>query len=164
MREASLVAQTVKNLPAVQETRVLPLDWEDPLGKGMAIHSNILAWRTPWTKQPSVLQSIGLQRVGHDWVINTSTSRSMRHLETTRKTKNFMGAKNTARNHRRWWWRWHRLDHRRLWVLWKRIPLQFSHMMDRACWRRCGDRVSQESLSKKKKRRRKQAWRIEELF
>ena len=66
MREASLVAQTVKNLPAVQETRVRPLDWEDPLGKGMAVHSNILAWRTPWTKQPSVLQSIGLQRVGHD--------------------------------------------------------------------------------------------------
>ena len=66
MRGASLVAQMVKNPPAVQETMVRSLDWEDPLEKGMATHSSILAWRTPWKEEPGVLQSIGLQRVGHD--------------------------------------------------------------------------------------------------
>ena len=55
---ASLVAQMVKNLPAMQETRVRSLDWEDPLEKGMA---SILAWRIPWTEQSGGLQSIGLQ-------------------------------------------------------------------------------------------------------
>ena len=63
---ASLVAQTVKNLPAIQETQVSFPGWEDPLGKGMATHSSILAWRIPWTEEPGMLQSIGLQRVGHD--------------------------------------------------------------------------------------------------
>ena len=57
----SLVAQLVKNLPAMQETWVRSLGWEDPLEKGTAIHSNILAWRIPWT-----VQNMGLQRVGHD--------------------------------------------------------------------------------------------------
>ena len=66
MRGASLVAQMVQNPPAVQETMVRSLDWEDPLEKGMATHSSILAWRTPWKEEPGVLQSIGLQRVGHD--------------------------------------------------------------------------------------------------
>ena len=47
---ASLVAQSVKNLPAVQETRVRSLSWEDPLEKGMTTHSNILSWRIPWTE------------------------------------------------------------------------------------------------------------------
>ena len=60
------VAQTVKNLPAMQETRVQFLGWEVPLEKGMAIHSNILAWRIPWTEKPGRLQSLGSQRVGHD--------------------------------------------------------------------------------------------------
>ena len=60
------VAQTVKNLPAVQETWVQALGWEDPLEEGMAIHSNILAWRIPWTEEPGRPQSMGLQRVGHD--------------------------------------------------------------------------------------------------
>ena len=62
------VAQTVKNLPAMQETRVRFLGWEVPLEKRMAIHSNILAWRIPWTEKPGGLQSTGglqLQRVGH---------------------------------------------------------------------------------------------------
>ena len=63
---ASLVAQMVKNLPAVQETQVQSLGQEDPLEKGMATHSSILAWRIPWTEEPSGLQSIGLQRVGHN--------------------------------------------------------------------------------------------------
>ena len=52
MRGASLVAQMVKNPPAVQETWVRSLDWEDPLEKGMATHSSILAWRTPWKEEP----------------------------------------------------------------------------------------------------------------
>ena len=62
----SLVAQTVKNLPAMQETKVQSLGQEDPLEKDMATHSSILAWRIPWTKEPDGLQSIGSQRVGHD--------------------------------------------------------------------------------------------------
>ena len=49
---ASLVAQTVKNLPAIQETCIQSLDWEDPLEKGMAIHSSILAWKIPWREEP----------------------------------------------------------------------------------------------------------------
>ena len=52
---ASLVAQSVKNLPAVQETWVLSLGWEDPLEKEMATHSSILAWRIPWTEEPGGL-------------------------------------------------------------------------------------------------------------
>ena len=56
----------VKNLPAIQETRVQSLSREDSLEKGMATHSSILAWRIPWTEKPGRLQSIGLQRVGHD--------------------------------------------------------------------------------------------------
>jgi len=58
---ASLVAQTVKNLPAVRETQVQSLDWEDPLEKGMAVHSSILAWRIPWTEEPGRLQSMRSQ-------------------------------------------------------------------------------------------------------
>ena len=63
---ASLVAQTVKNLPAVQEIWVPSLVWEDHLEKGMATYSSILAWRIPWTEEPGGLQYMGLQRVGHD--------------------------------------------------------------------------------------------------
>ena len=58
---ASLVAQQVKNLPAMQETRVQSLDWENPLEEGTAMHSSILAWRVPWTEEPSRLQPVGLQ-------------------------------------------------------------------------------------------------------
>ena len=58
-RQASLVAQMVKTLPAVQETQVQSLGWEDPLEKGMATHSRILAWRMPWTEEPGWLQSMG---------------------------------------------------------------------------------------------------------
>ena len=57
----------VKNLPAMQETWIWSLGWEDPLEKRMTTHSCILAWRTPWTEEPGGLQSIGLQRVGHNW-------------------------------------------------------------------------------------------------
>ena len=60
------MAQLVKNLPAMQETQVRSLGWEDPLEKGTATHSSILAWRIPWTEEPGGLQSIGSQGVGHD--------------------------------------------------------------------------------------------------
>ena len=59
----SLVAQLVKNLPALRETQVRSLGWEDPLEKGMATHSSILAWRIPGTEEPGGLQSMELQRV-----------------------------------------------------------------------------------------------------
>ena len=63
---ASLVAQMVKNLCAMQETQVHSLGAEDPLEKGMTAHSNVLAWRIPWTEEPCGLQSMGSQRVRHD--------------------------------------------------------------------------------------------------
>ena len=63
---ASLVAQRIKHLPAMQETRVRSLGWEDPLEKEMAAHSKILAWRIPWTEEPGGLQSLGLQSVRPD--------------------------------------------------------------------------------------------------
>ena len=60
---AFLVAQMVKNLPAMQETQVKSLGREDPLEEEVAIHSTVLAWRIPWTEEPDKLQSMGLQRV-----------------------------------------------------------------------------------------------------
>ena len=62
----SLVAQTVKCLPTMQETRVQSLGQEDALEKEMATHSSILAWKIPWTEEPGRLQSMGSQRVGHN--------------------------------------------------------------------------------------------------
>ena len=61
------MAQMVRNLAAMWETCVRSLGWEDPLEEQMATHSSILAWRIPWTEEPGRLQSIGSQRVGHDW-------------------------------------------------------------------------------------------------
>ena len=58
----------VKNLPAIRDTWVLSLGQEDPLEEGLATHSSILAWRIPWTEEPGGLQSMGLQRVAHDWL------------------------------------------------------------------------------------------------
>ena len=55
----------VKSLPAMREIWVQSLDWDDPLEKGMATHSSILAWRIPWTEEPGGLQFMGSQRVGH---------------------------------------------------------------------------------------------------
>ena len=72
--QASLVAQTVKNLPVMWEIQVHFLGWEDPLEEGKATHSNILAWRIPWTEELGGLQSIGSQRVRHSWGTNTFTS------------------------------------------------------------------------------------------
>ena len=63
----------VKNLPAMQETQVLSLCWEDLLEKGTATHSSILAWRIPWTEKPGGLPSMGSQRVRHNWATNSFT-------------------------------------------------------------------------------------------
>ena len=63
---ASLVAQTVKSLPAIWETWVRSLGQEDPLQKEMATHSSTLAWKIPWMDEPGRLQSLGSQRVGRD--------------------------------------------------------------------------------------------------
>ena len=63
---AFLVAQTVKHLPAMWETWVQPLGWEDLLEEEMATHSSTLAWKILWTEEPGRLQSMGSQRVGHD--------------------------------------------------------------------------------------------------
>ena len=62
----SLIAQAVKNLPSMQEMWVQSLAQENPLEEEMATHSSILAWRILWTEEPGGLQSLGLQRVGHD--------------------------------------------------------------------------------------------------
>ena len=70
---AFLMSQMVTDLPAMQETWVWFLGWVDPLEKGMATHSSILAWRIPWTEDPGGIQSMELQRVEHDWVTNTHT-------------------------------------------------------------------------------------------
>ena len=68
------VAQTVKRLPAKRETWVQFLGWEDPLEKEMATHSSTLAWKIPWTEEPGRPQSMGSQRVRHDWVTSLSLS------------------------------------------------------------------------------------------
>ena len=60
------MAQTVRNLPAMQVTQVQSQGWEDILEKGIATHSSVLAWRIPWMEEPGGLQSMGLQRVRHD--------------------------------------------------------------------------------------------------
>ena len=77
----SLVTQMVKNLPAMQETRVRSLCQADPLEKGMATHSSMLPERIPWTEEPGGLQSMALQRVGHDWATNTFTFSHITFLE-----------------------------------------------------------------------------------
>ena len=63
----------IKNLPAMQETRVQSLGHEDPLEKGMATHCSSLAWRIPWTEEPGGIQSMGSQKVGQDFATNTFT-------------------------------------------------------------------------------------------
>ena len=78
---ASLVAQMINSPPAMQETWVWPLGQEDPLEKGIATHSSILAWRIPWTEEPHRLQSMGSPRVRHNWVTNTHTFEQVRKGE-----------------------------------------------------------------------------------
>ena len=74
LKRAFLVAQMVRHLPAMQETWVWSLGWEDPLEKGMATQSNILAWRISCAEEPGRPQSMGLQRVGHSWATNAHRS------------------------------------------------------------------------------------------
>ena len=72
MNGTSLVAQLVKNLPAMEETQVQFLDWEDPLEKEMATHSIVLVWRVPWTEEPGRLHTAhGVARVRHDLATKT---------------------------------------------------------------------------------------------
>ena len=73
------VAQTVKNLLVMQETWVWSLGWEDPLEKGTATYSSILAWRIPWTERPGGLRSVESQRVGPDWG-TTATATTIKDL------------------------------------------------------------------------------------
>ena len=75
-----LVAQMVKNLPAIQETWVWPLGWEDPLEKGTATQFSVLAWRVPWTEEPGGLQPMGVARVRQDWATNTFSFRTLTFL------------------------------------------------------------------------------------
>ena len=72
------MAQRLKHLPAVQETWVRSLSQQDPLEKEMATHSSIFAWRIPWKEEPGRIQSMGSQRVGHDWA--TSLTHSIPHF------------------------------------------------------------------------------------
>ena len=82
---SSLVAQMVKHLPAMRETQVWSLGWEDPLEKEVATHSSILSWKIPWMEEPGGLQSMGSQRVGHDWATSPLSS------TTPSKTGNHWG-------------------------------------------------------------------------
>ena len=75
---ASLVARMVKHLPAMKETWVRSLGWEDPLEKEMATHSSILAWKIPWMEDTGRLQSTGSQRAGHDWATSLSWRKKVR--------------------------------------------------------------------------------------
>ena len=78
------MVQMVKNLPAIRETQVLPLVWEDTLEKGMATHSNILAWRTLQTEEPGGIRSMGLQRGGYGWT--SLVAQTIKHLSTMWET------------------------------------------------------------------------------
>ena len=75
---ASLVAQSVKNTPAIQETWIQSLGWKDPLEEGKTTHSSSLGWRIPWTEEPGGLQTMGLQRVGHDLATSLSLGQATR--------------------------------------------------------------------------------------
>ena len=81
----SLVAEMVKHLSTMQETQDWALGWEDPLEKEMAIHSSTIAWKISWTEEPGRLQSIGSQRVRHDWA--TSLHFTDTPIHTWRKLK-----------------------------------------------------------------------------
>ena len=86
---APLVDQTVKNLPAMQDTWVQSQGQNDLLEKAMETHSNILTWRNPWTEEPGKLQSLGLQRVWQGWAANTSTSWIVMLIGDSKSIKDF---------------------------------------------------------------------------
>ena len=108
-----LIAKTVKNLPAIQETWVWSLGREDPLEKERATHSSILAWRIPWTEKPGELPSMQSQRAGHNWEANTHATTSMctlhRHtLKERGHKREYMTDDSTYMKLNRetigWWW------------------------------------------------------------
>ena len=92
---ASLVAQLVKNLPAVQETQVRSLGGEDPLEKETATHSSILAWKIPWTEEPGRLQSMGLQRAGHDLATKPPSGSRSYQVEELGSAPSFVGSQSS---------------------------------------------------------------------
>ena len=92
--QTSLAAQTVKHLPTMQETWVQSLSREDPLDKEMATHSSTVAWKIPWMEDPGRLQSMGLQRVGHDWA--TLLCLSLTHWKRPDAGKDWRQKKGTA--------------------------------------------------------------------
>ena len=93
---ASLMAQMVKNPPATWETQFWSLSWEDPLEKGMATHSSILAWRIPKTEKPGRLRAMGSQRVEHNWVNNTNTFSAYKNQKTSFLSKWWRGKSPTS--------------------------------------------------------------------
>ena len=95
--EYSLVDQMVKNLPAMQENWVQTLGQEDPLEKGMATHSSILDWRIPWTEKSDVLQSMGSQRVRHDWVTEQQQRRDSQPAKVMKGVCDFANMDNFVR-------------------------------------------------------------------
>ena len=99
---ASQVAQTVKNPPAVQKTWVQSLGWEDPLEKGTATHSSILAWRIAWTEEPGRLQSRGSQRVGHNWAIKPTHREHLMPVTSFRSCCLFLKPLPAIRSRFRW--------------------------------------------------------------
>ena len=112
---ASLVAQRLKHLPAMWETRVRSLVWEDALEKEMATHSSTLAWRIPWREEPGGLQSTGSQRVGYDWATSLHfTYCCLDHLNENGERKSRMKAKKIKKLlHLSKWmvaWKWWLLD------------------------------------------------------
>ena len=93
------VAQTVKNVTALQETRVWSLGQEDPLEKGIATHSSILAWRSPWTEEPGGLQSMGSQTAEDDWVTNTTSTEIPHILMVPNYQENTLGFLDKVKLH-----------------------------------------------------------------
>ena len=93
------MAETVKHLPAMRETQVWFLDWEDPLEKEMAIHSSSLVCKIPWTEEADRLQSMGSQRVGHDWATDLTWSETHSHnlhFKITGLARRFSGRRNMS--------------------------------------------------------------------
>ena len=97
----SLVAQRVEHLPTMWETRVQSLGWEDLLEKEMATHSSILAWKIPWMEEPGGLQSMGLQRVGHNWAVSLSLFTCMHWRRKWQPTPVFLPGESQGRG--AWW-------------------------------------------------------------
>ena len=87
MRGTSLVAETVKRLPTMQGTQVRSLGWEDPLEKEMTTHPSTLTWKIPWTEEHGRLQSMGSQRVRHDWATSLNMQGASMGIEIQQLSK-----------------------------------------------------------------------------